>query len=137
MKKLVLAFLFASSSALAAKVCKSNNEILSAGWVQHSPSEFNKMQNRFADEVTSNESLVKDFGTVFYSTHLKTFVHLQSWDDVKTPEDEMFGDIVIYSDPKTQNVFEIRWYEGGKKHFVISTDQCSCDNAPLSENTLF
>lgn len=136
MKFLVTFFLLISANAFAANYCPSTSALLSANWVQHSPSEFNQVKDRFAREIKNEQFFKKDLETIFASPYLENWVHFISFDDMRTPDLEMLGDVVFYSEPSGET-FEIRWYEGGKKHFVISADQCSCDDAPLAENALF
>lgn len=129
-------FLLISTNAFAGNYCPSSNALLAASWTQHSPSEFNQVKDRFAREIKNEQFFKKDLETIFASPYLESWVHFISFDDMRTSDLEMLGDVVFYSKPSGET-FEIRWYEGGKKHFVISADQCSCDDAPLAENALF
>ena len=136
MNKFIFIAIFLSSSLLAAETCQSNKNLVTAGFIQHDSSEFASIHKRLQKEI-SGPTIRTDLDLVFGSIHLEKPVHFQSWDDLKTPDLEMMGDIVFYSDIDANNTFEIRWYEMGKKHFVISTSQCSCDDVPLADNALF
>lgn len=136
MKTFIFTALFLCTSLWAAEPCQSSKNLINAGFVQHDSSEFTTIHKRLQNAL-SGQSIRTDLDLIFGSIHLEKPVHFQSWDDLNTPDLEMYGDIVFYSDIDSGNTFEIRWYEMGKKHFVISSSQCSCDDVPLADNALF
>lgn len=136
MKNLLFAVLISSSSLFAADTCQSSKNLVNAGFIQHDSAEFSSIHKRLQNKITG-QTIRTDLDLVFGSIYLEKPVHFQSWDDLQTPDLEMYGDIVFYSEIETNKTFEIRWYEMGKKHFVISNSQCSCDDVPLADNALF
>lgn len=136
MKTFFLIILLLSIQSNAQQIC-DNQALIANGWVQHSSTEFAQVAEMMQKE-TQNSNWVKDIETVFFSGHLEKFVSFKSLDNLATYDLEMFGDVAFYSDIETGDLIEVRWYQDGKKHFVLRKDLlCTVDELPLAENTLF
>lgn len=136
MKIFFVTILFVSLQVGAQQICH-NQTLNSLGWIQHPAHEFAQIIDLLETE-TQNSGWVKDIETHFFSGHLEKIVSFKSLDNLATDDLEMFGDVAYYSDFETQEILEIRWYEHGKKHFVLRQDLlCTVDDVPLAENTLF
>lgn len=118
------------------KTCSVDEALRKLGWVEHSEQELPSIWQRF-EETVQTPSYKKDIETIYPSDELKSLVHFISFDSSTTPEEEMFGDVAFYREEKSNKPLEIRWYEGGKKHFSHFGSRCSVDTVPLAENALF
>lgn len=136
MKTFFVSILLFSMHAGAQQNC-NNQTLINGGWLQHPSHEFPQIIASMETE-TQNPGWVKDIETHFFSGHLEKMISFKSLDNLATDDLEMFGDVAYYSDFETQEILEIRWYENGRKHFVLRQDLlCTVDDAPLAENTLF
>lgn len=137
MNKIIFLISILNGFSHASTNCPSSSELVARDWVQHDSSEFSETYLRLTHKISDDlSSFKRDLSTDFDSPYLGKRIHFESWDDVRTPDLEMFGDIVFYFDKQSQEPIEIRWYENNKKHFVTSGN-CSCDETPLAENALF
>lgn len=139
MKSVLFSFvaLFTLNLSAADNVCKTNQGLVELGWIQHDESEFAHIYSKLSERVSQNPNIEFDMETVFPSRSLMKPVHMISYDDLTTDRMEMYGDILFYSDANTEEVIEMRWYEGSKKHFVTSSLPCSSDTIPQADNALF
>lgn len=139
--KLSLILLFIAISQLTfAQDCASNRFFESEGWNTHKSDEFKKTTDSLGQYIERNKDFLRpDMESVFYSEELEGLVHFQSYDDIRTPDLEMFGDIVLLHVVSTGELVEARWYSNKIKNLIHNTtvQKCAADLIPYADNTLF
>lgn len=116
--------------------CPRDEALISLGWIQHSADELEDIWNQQSLE-SQGPHYVSDMSATYHSSQINDFVQFQSFDNLTTPQMEMFGDLALYQHHKTNEMLEVRWYAQGKKHFVHKMGVCTVDVVPIAENTLF
>ncbi len=135
MKFIFLVLSLCASQAFAQNVCR-DQALVENGWVEHS-SGLSQIANRLKTEIEKS-NWVPDLESTMLSPSLRKHLKFSSFDNLDTPQSEMFGDVAFYADLKTGEVLEVRWYADGKKHFAHSRSiDCSVDGVPFAVNALF
>ena len=135
----LFAFLLFSNVALSA-VCTTDNFFTEEGWDTHSNQDFAAIsKNVLAYYELNKKDFVDDVTESYYSEELDQLVDFQSYDDLRTPDREMFGDIVVLKKQATGELLEIRWYADQTKHIIYNhaLQECAQDLIPDAINTLF
>lgn len=139
----VLISLFALSlfsSVAYAQLCTTNNFFEDEGWDTHAGQDFDAVsKNVLAYYELNKKDFVDDVTEVYYSEALETLIDFQSFDDLRTPDREMFGDIVVLKKQETGELLEVRWYADETKHIIYNhaLQECAQDLIPVADNTLF
>lgn len=126
--------------------CSNYYQYINTGWIIHPPKNFQAIAKETISKVNtglSNGTIVYDMsGTLMnHDTPDSTpvFIDAAMWDDLRTDSFEMYGDIAILKDSQgTQDLVEIRWYDGKKRNLVINTKLINCmtEDAPYVENSV-
>lgn len=140
---ITLGFFFQGFSAQAA--C-TQRELTQAGFKMHPGNQIEKittdlMEKIIMDGVENEVPNFKEDEGEFSVEGVTTPYSFIRFDDQRTPESVMKGDLVFLYRPKKNgsNEFELvemRWLEKGKKHFVHRYN-CSEIPAPKATNSLF
>ncbi len=127
--------------------CPSNRILLKMGFVQHPSADFENISNQLYPKVIyDSDNFVLDLRNQEFVPTIGRNVQLSSWDDLRTPDLEMLGDVVFITDPTTNEALELRWYENGVKNFVVNesvkhpvpnTPVCAMEYFPFVSNALF
>ncbi|MCB0385542.1 MAG: hypothetical protein KDD43_09125 [Bdellovibrionales bacterium] len=137
---LVLSIGLSSSAWSAGNKCPSDLALLRAGWVIHSTSDFKSIAGKVQKWFTSEpNNFVEDLSGTVYSSVASKMVTINSFDYIPTPQGEMFGDVAFFTDFRSDELIEVRWYDLGKRHVVYDKSQtpCATNSLPMAENALF
>jgi hypothetical protein len=125
----LVAFLFSASTFAS---CSFSTVLSQDGWKVHSAKQF----NRLSQEVLANIEggidsglIIPDMKGTFYNRNgvdEELHIKVQSWDDLTTPQSEMFGDIAVMTEAFSGTVVEVRWYEAGVKNVVFDLNWVTC-----------
>lgn len=142
MYKIIISLFFALSISRVAfsEVCISNNFFEGEGWNTHENEDFSAVSKKVLAQYENNKKyFVADLETLFYSEELETEVNFKSLDDLRTPDREMYGDLIVLTLPSTGELLEVRWYADETKHIIYNhkLQRCAADLIPLADNTLF
>ena len=139
----ILISLFAISlfaNVAFSQVCTTNNFFEAEGWDTHTGQDFAAVSNNvLAYYELNKKDFVDDITESYYSEALDALVDFQSYDDLRTPDREMFGDIVVLKKQETGELLEVRWYADQTKHIIYNhaLQECAQDLIPDADNTLF
>lgn len=137
----LIALTSASSIALAEKIeCVSNQALERAGWVVHAESQLSThVKHAQSDMLHNAEDFIHDMSSRMMSHASHRPVQIDSYDRLSTPQDVMYGDILVVTDLKTNRVSELRWFDGKIKHVVYNSEfqECAMPMIPLAYNALF
>lgn len=128
---------FASVSAWSA--CSSNQLLKSAGFTVYS-SGFEAHFDKAVEYYNSNqERFVDDMDDVIYSSVAGTMVRVVSYDAIATPQDVMWGDLVVMRDWRTGEKVEVRWFDKNGKHVAYNRayQGCATNMIPMAYNSLY
>ena len=128
---------FANVEAWSA--CSSNEALKSSGFEIYT-SGFDAHFQKALDYYNSNPDLfVDDMDDVIFSSVANAMVHVQSFDALNTPQDVMWGDLVVMRDWKTGENVEVRWFDDNGKHVAYNTayQGCATNLIPMAYNSLY
>ena len=137
---LVSSIVLCSSAWAAGKKCPSDPALLQAGWVIHPTGDFRTIAGKVEKWFTSEpKNFVDDLSGTIYSSVASKLVTITSFDYLPTPQGEMFGDVAFFTDFRSGELIEVRWYDQGKRHVVYDKSQtpCATNSIPMAENALF
>ena len=148
MKKLI-SILFVSMFSFAAQAqldCEHAESFIQSGWQVHDSSSFSakaKMVKKLVEKGMRDGSVIEDLsGPIRTSqtvTNLRVLLKAETFDDLNTAQNEMFGDYGIMTlDDGSNTVVEVRWYDGVKRHVVFNGKymRCMMSSAPLADNSV-
>ncbi|MBT3235904.1 MAG: hypothetical protein HN353_08130 [Bdellovibrionales bacterium] len=146
--KLVLILAITIFSTTLYSECQINEYYRYYGWVIHQPSDFDKLLpiqfQKISDGLDSGQ-VISDL-----DGHLETnqgrssdetlLMRITTWDNLETERIIMYGDFAIFAnayDP--EQIYEIRWFDGEKKHIVINPTYLKCISIipPVAINVIF
>ena len=146
--KLVLILAITIFSTTLYSECQINEYYRYYGWVIHQPSDFDKLLpiqfQKISDGLDSGQ-VISDL-----DGHLETnqgrssdetlLMRITTWDNLETERIIMYGDFAIFAnayDP--EQIYEIRWFDGEKKHIVITPPYLKCISIipPVAINVIF
>ncbi len=135
--KILISFLFVMSAWSGECV---NAELVAKGFKfsnKKSFSTISKNINKWFNN--SNNEFEADYESPMYSTSYKGYVTVTAFDNLVTPQDEMYGDIVFIKDRFSNELIEVRWYQNSMKLIAFNKELQSCPTevVPLVENALF
>lgn len=136
----VLVSVFLFSNIASARLCIANNFFEEDGWDTHTRQDFAAVsKNVMAYYEQNKQNFVSDLELEFYSEEHEAMVGLKSFDDLRTSNDEMLGDLVLITAPKTGELMEVRWYADKIKHIIYnhSLQECASELIPDVENAIF
>lgn len=148
MFKIILLVSFFSLSTIAKDAAKCANEegYINSGWKIHSASKFSSLYNSLKkklDKGISQGDFILDMSGPIMNRnttdHSPRLLRATSWDDLRTNQMEMFGDVAIYTDIFNENIIaEIRWYDGKNRNLVLNPKflNCMTDSAPYADNSI-
>lgn len=140
MKKFSLIGMFAiffTTSALA--TCKSDMSLKAAGFNVQTRN-FKKIMLEKEEWFLKNNHLFElDTKGTIYSSVVSQMVTVTSHDNIETPRETMFGDVVFFELFSDKQMIEIRWFENGKKHVAYDpkVQPCATNTIPVAVNSLF
>lgn len=151
MKNILISLLvtFTTSTCLASlnRNCSLFGLYEREGWVIHSSSEFDKIEQKIdatlRKGLESGKIVFDMSGPIVTSDTVDGGEILLAgflFDDLSTPQEEMYGDIALVEAPSKNNIrAEIRWYETGKRHIVFNSRILTCfsEVPPFSDNSVF
>lgn len=132
----ILSFLTVQASA----ECRSDQQLNNAGWVIHSSHQFKSLSQKIAAQFEAQgNDYIFDVESNFFSSVASKMARMQSFDRVSTPQNIMYGDIVFIRDVHSENLIELRWFDGKSKHVVFDGSQQTCvtNLMPYAVNALF
>ena len=131
MRYLILVILVYSSPGFTEQ-CESLKALSSQGWIIHHEDELQYYMPKFKWQV--EKSGFYEFDTEWKPKGFIAF----SFDNTKTPPDQMYGDLVTVFNEKTKEIKEVRWFtkNTNKKHLIYK-GACPLLPVPRAENTLF
>lgn len=126
-----------SASTFAANDCKTNSTLKNQNFIIHPTAKFSEYAKMVMDLVKGNENYKAgaDFG--WYNVELKRYVRLQAFDDVNTVGDIMIDDVVFFSDDITNQLYEVRWFDGVNKNVVYENIKCANGPVPWAYNSMW
>lgn len=128
------------SNTVFSQECPLNSHFELEKWNTHANEHFATIAKDILNQYEQNkEHYVPDIEALFFSEELQTVVLIKSYDDIRTPQDKMFGDLVIMTLPVTDELAEIRWYDGKTKHIIYDKQirNCATEVIPNAVNSLF
>lgn len=120
--------------------CATNRFFEGEGWNTHQSDDFKKTTESLRQYIEGNATYLRpDQESIFYSEELDHLIHFQSYDDIRTPDLEMFGDVVLLNDLSTGELIEARWYSNKVKNLIHNQtkEKCAANLIPYADNTLF
>jgi hypothetical protein len=136
----VLVLLDASSCWADQDLSSADITLTSLGWVVHSSSDFKHISRQVLAKFSEERAdRVYDTRFVIYCSICYRLVNFESYDSLSTPRDEMYGDIVFITDPVSDELIGLRWYDGQTNHVVFDDGRqcCVTDRIPRAKNCLF
>lgn len=129
-----------SDHVMGSEMRCSDQDLKELGWAVRSSSRVQATSERLwnltqeSPDVYGDEAVYK-----MYSTVARNWVELVSVDSTLTPSDEMLGDILWIRDLDSQEVVEVRWYEGGrvKVQYDLDYQPCATNAVPMVTNSLY
>ncbi len=132
---IILAVIF-STNVMAN--CKTDKQLENIGFTVHRDL-FDVLFLQGETWLSDNQHDFVDHlsGTIF-STVANQMVTVESFDYLPTPQDEMFGDLVLMTSFRDGYNVEVRWYENGQRHFAVSKQaKCAIESIPFAVNSLY
>lgn len=140
MKSLILSLLLITNIAYS-KVCTTDNFFEAADWDMHIDQDFREVSTSVLNNYEENKQyFVAGIEFDFFSSELNATMHFKTFDDLRTPKEEMNGDLALVTNPRTGELMEMRWYDTeGYKNIIYDEklERCSSAIFPISENSLF
>lgn len=127
------------TGAQAWSACSSDKALKSAGFTVYK-SGFDAHFQKALEHYNSNPELfVDDMDDVIFSSVANEMVRVQSFDALNTPQDVMWGDLVVMHDWKTGEKVEVRWFDDNGKHVAYNTayQGCATRLIPMAYNSLY
>lgn len=127
------------ASAQAGAVCSSDQALKESGFKVYT-SGFELLFDKAVESYNSNQDkFVDDMDDVIYSSVASSMVHVVSYDALSTPQDVMWGDLVIMRDWRTGEKVEVRWFDKNGKHVAYnrSYQACATNMLPMAYNSLY
>lgn len=144
-KKILFTLIFVSFSSFAS-FCQYTESYLSTGWTIHDPSTFFTHANFVKNTIKTglnDETVVFDIsGPILTDDTVdggEILLDAMMFDNLKTPNDEMFGDYAILeSVGSTRELVEVRWYDGNTRNIVFNPKfiKCMSEAAPYVDNSV-
>ena len=137
--KILIALVVLIMAPLTARAgdCASDAALERLGFVVHS-SDFESVTAPILAKYEKEKSqFVFDTDARLYDDELHVPVYMVSYDDVRTPQPLMYGDIFLVQNLNTKELYELRWYADGKRHVAYHQTQCALDYIPMADNSLF
>ncbi|WP_413558835.1 hypothetical protein [Bdellovibrio sp. HCB209] len=144
MKWIALILTFAAgSTTLASEFCPSAEDYQAHGWVVHNSQDFAKLEKTFDAMLTDGQQkgqIVDDLSghmVVGDLDNKEIMLVVKSYEDLRTPQDLMYGDHATYTHIETKERVELRWFNG-KKNVVINPKYIKCitGQPPFAENAI-
>lgn len=145
MKKFLLGLLFLSLSSLAS-LCEYTGSYQSTGWKIHDPSTFEVYSKMVKDSIKKgldDKSVIFDISGPIPTENTvdgqSILLDAMMFDNLKTPQDEMYGDFAILEIVNdTRDLVEVRWYDGDKRNIVFNPKflNCMSESAPYVDNAV-
>lgn len=138
MKPLFLLVSLFGAIAAQASDCKSNRALAAIGFVVHGPSSFTQVTAPVLRRYELEKgSFVFETDARLFNGELHAPVLVTSYDDLRTPSSVMLGDILFTQNLDTNELYELRWFENGKRHVAYRVLSCAVGYIPMAENSLF
>ncbi len=122
---------------VASANCTSDVALARVGFVVHSTGFEAVTAPVLAKYEREKSQFVFDTDARLYDDELHVPVYMVSYDDLRTPQPLMYGDIFLVQNLNTKELYELRWYADGKRHVAYRGTQCALDYIPLADNSLF
>ena len=135
--KFMLIFLFMFSTYSSECV---NSSLKKIGFGFANKKEFSVIEANVMKWIEVNEEeFILDYESKMYSSIYKDFVKVTVLDNLQTPQNEMYGDVVFIRALDSGNLLEIRWFQNGLKIVAFDKSLQSCPTAvvPMADNALF
>lgn len=145
MKKIFLSLIFLSFTVFADD-CTYTNSFSQSGWKIHDSKNFGKYANFVKTTIKNgldDKSVVFDLSGPIMTRStvdgLPILLDAMMFDNLKTPQDEMYGDyafLEIVND--TRDLVEVRWYNGKERNIVFNPKflKCMSEAAPYVDNAV-
>lgn len=163
---LSLVCLLSTPLALSDTLCPSDQALRNAQFKIHPSETFDQLADTIVNDfLNAGDSYIYDTAGPIrsvYSDNKEASLVLFSYDDITTPRDTQFGDIVLVleHDPQGQSkmgdlrkvssytpntdasqgrLVEVRWWDQGVRQVVYNKRQINCatHSLPMAENALF
>jgi hypothetical protein len=134
----IFAVLSINCAAFAA--CTSDQALAEAGWVIHGTHEFQRIQSQLQVDLNKNAAdFVNDMSSNMMSEASQRPIQVNSYDRLSTPQEIMYGDILMIVDLDSGRNSELRWFDGQSKHVVYNSEfqSCATNFIPMASNALF
>lgn len=121
----------------AIEVCETDRIFAQQGWILHTPDEFGGILQTALQRIDKEVNLGQTSVTSVYNVELNKFIVRIAFDQADTSPDTMIDDLVLYVDEETRAFYEVRWFDGGKKHIAYTGLRCANRPVPWAENSMW
>ena len=138
MKTILVSILILMTTTVFADNCKSNSALNRSGFATSDNFKASvKLVNKWMQQEWT--LFQDDLNSVIFSSSANALVRVKTMDYTATPQDVMWGDVVVMTDFKTKKIVEVRWFKNGKKYFSYDKNyqECATNVIPMAYNTLF